>query len=137
MSCSAAAPPQLSSPEAAQMASVLSSLAAGGGFDVLGNLREFAGLDRLAFGADQAGGVTVSGGKYVANNVYVELVGGGVYGASAQVEWRVKRSFSIVSTLGGQFGSKIAVRWRKDLGVRRRGQRPSAGGASAPAPPNR
>jgi translocation and assembly module TamB len=130
---------QLSTAQAAQVASVLSSLSAGGGFDVLGNLREFAGLDRLAFGADQTGALTVAGGKYVGDNIYLEVVGGGVYGPTAQVEWRVKRNFSIVSTLGGQFGAKMAVRWRRDIGRdrRRRDAPPSQGGVIAPPPPNR
>jgi translocation and assembly module TamB len=130
---------QLSTAQAAQVASVLSSLSAGGGFDVLGNLREFAGLDRLAFGADQSGALTVAGGKYVADNVYLEVIGGGVYGPTAQVEWRVKRNFSVVSTLGGQFGAKLSVRWRKDIGRdrRRRDDGPTPGGAIAPPPPNR
>ena len=112
---------------------MLSSLGAGGGFDVLGNLRQFAGLDRLAFGADQSGALTVAGGKYVADNVYLEVIGGGVYGPAAQVEWRVRRNFSIVSTLGGQFGAKVSVRWRHDIGRdrRRRDQGPTRRAAAA------
>ena len=130
---------QLSTAQAAQVASVLSSLGAGGGFDILGNLREFAGLDRLAFGADQSGALTVAGGKYVGDDIYLEVIGGGVYGPAAQVEWRVRRNFSVVSTIGGQFGAKVAVRWRRDIGRdrRQRDQGPTPGGAIAPPPPNR
>jgi translocation and assembly module TamB len=106
---------QLSAVEAAQLASAVSALAGGGGLDIIGNLRSFAGLDRLVFGGDQASGVTVSGGKYLTENVYVELTGGGREGPSAQVEWRVKRHLSILSKLaGGQAGNRLAVRWRKD-----------------------
>src|ERR1700741_2040005 len=81
---------QLSPLEAAQLASAVSALASGGGLDVIGNLRAFAGLDRLARGGgDQtAGGVTVSGGKYITDKVYLELTGGGREGPTAQVEWR-------------------------------------------------
>lgn len=106
---------QLSPVEAAQLASALSSLAGGGGLDVVGNLRAFAGLDRLAFGGgnDQAG-VTVSGGKYLTDDVYLELTGGGREGGSAQVEWRVGRKLSIVSRVTGQGDSRLAVRWRRD-----------------------
>ncbi|HYD27585.1 translocation/assembly module TamB domain-containing protein, partial [Brevundimonas sp.] len=46
---------QLSGVEAAQLASSVASVAGGGGFDVIGNLRELAGLDRLAFGSDEYG----------------------------------------------------------------------------------
>ena len=43
---------QLSGFEAAQLASAVASLAGGGGFDVIGNLRQLAGLDRLSFGGE-------------------------------------------------------------------------------------
>jgi translocation and assembly module TamB len=106
---------QLSPLEAAQLASALSSLATGGGFDVIGSLRSFAGLDRLAFGGggDQ-GGFSVSGGKYITDDVYLELTGGGREGTSAQVEWRVRRNLSIISRLGGDGDTRLSVRWRKD-----------------------
>lgn len=105
---------QLSAVEAAQLASALSSLAGGGGFDIIGNLRTFAGLDRLAFGGDQASGVTVAGGKYLTDDIYLELAGGGRDGPSAQVEWRIRKNLSILSRLTGQSGNRIAIRWRKD-----------------------
>ncbi len=105
---------QLSGIEAAQLASALSSLAGGGGFDVVGNLREFAGLDRLSLGGDEASGVTVAGGKYLTDDVYLEIIGGGRDGATAQVEWQVRRNLSIISRLTGQGDSRLAVRWRRD-----------------------
>jgi translocation and assembly module TamB len=105
---------QLSPVEAAQLASAVSAMASGGGLDVIGNLRSFARLDRLAFGGTQATGVTVSGGKYVTENVYIELTGGGREGPSAQVEWRARRELSILSRIGSQAGAKLAVRWRRD-----------------------
>jgi translocation and assembly module TamB len=102
--------------QAAQLASAVSSLATGGGLDVIGNLRAFAGLDRLALGGDQTSGVTVSGGKYIRDNVYLELTGSAREGPAAQVEWRVRRELSILSRLGtgSQTGSRIAIRWRRD-----------------------
>jgi len=105
---------QLSSMEAAQLASALSALSGNGGFDVMGNLRNFARLDRLALGGDQASGVTVSGGKYLTESVYLELTGGGREGPSAQVEWRIGHSLSLLSRLAGQQDAKIAFRWRRD-----------------------
>jgi len=105
---------QLSPVEAAQLASALSSLTGGGGLDVIGNLKTFAGLDRLAFGGGLDSSVTVSGGKYLTDDVYLELTGGGREGPSAQVEWRLRRNLSILSRLAGQSGNRLAVRWRKD-----------------------
>ena len=105
---------QLAPLEAAQLASALAALAGGGGLDVIGNLRTFAGLDRLALGGGNASGVTVSGGKYLTDNVYLELTGGGRDGGAAQVEWRVRKNLSIVSRLGGQGAGRLAIRWRRD-----------------------
>lgn len=104
---------QLSPIEAAQLASALAALAGGGGFDVIGNLRSLARLDRLAF-AEGAAGMTVAGGKYVTDDVYLEIIGGGRDGPEAQVEWRIRRTLSLVSRIGGQGDAKLSVRWRKD-----------------------
>jgi translocation and assembly module TamB len=105
---------QLSPLEAAQLASAISALAGGGGFDVIGNLRTFAGLDRLAFGGGDESGMTVAGGKYLTEDVYLEVVGGSREGPTAQVEWRVRRNLSILSRITGQGESRLSVRWRKD-----------------------
>ena len=104
---------QLSPLDAAELASAMTSLAGGGGFDVVGNLRSFAHLDRLALGGDTPGAV-VSGGKYVTDNVYLELTGGPT-GPTGAVEWRVQKNLSVVSRVAGQGGdSQIEIRWRKD-----------------------
>ncbi|MDR3507295.1 MAG: translocation/assembly module TamB domain-containing protein [Caulobacteraceae bacterium] len=108
---------QLSPVEAAQLAAALTTLATGGGFDVMGGLKNFARLDRLALGGgDSSTGVTVSGGKYIGNHVYVELTGGGRQGASAQVEIKATKALSFVSQIGGEVGAKLSIRWRKDYG---------------------
>ena len=106
---------QLSGGQAAQLASSLASLQGGGGFDVIGNLRQFAGLDRLALGsATGSAATTVSGGKYLTENVYLELTGGGRTGPSAQVEWRVRHNLSLVSQVGTQGDARLSIRFRKD-----------------------
>ncbi len=105
---------QLSPLEAAQLASAIAALAGGGGFDVIGNLKNFAGLDRLVFAGGGSGGdMTVAGGKYLTDDVYLEIIGGGREGPAAQVEWQVRRNLSIISRLQGD-DSKLSVRWRKD-----------------------
>jgi translocation and assembly module TamB len=109
---------QLSPVEAAELAAALTTLATGGGFDVMGGLQNFAKLDRLAIGGDSASGVTVSGGKYIGKNVYLELTGGGRAGPSAEVDVQAGRGLAIVSQIGGQVGEKLAIRWRRDYGAR-------------------
>jgi translocation and assembly module TamB len=58
--------------------------------------------------------MTVAGGKYLTDDVYLELIGGGREGTAAQVEWRVRRNLSIVSRIAGQGDAKLSVRWRRD-----------------------
>jgi translocation and assembly module TamB len=103
---------QLTGSQAAELASTLASLSGGGGFDVLGRLRQFAGLDRLAFGQGTSG-TGVSGGKYVSDSVYVELTGGGREGPSAAVEWRVRRNFSIISRVGAQGDTQLSIQYNR------------------------
>jgi translocation and assembly module TamB len=100
--------------EAAQLASALAALAGGGGFDVIGNIRQLAGLDRLTIGGTDLTGVTVAGGKYLTNDVYLELIGGGREGGAVQVEWRVRKNLSLVSRIAGSGESKLSVRWLRD-----------------------
>jgi translocation and assembly module TamB len=105
---------QLSTVQAAQIGAATASMASGGGLDVLSNLREFAGLDVLTFGAEGSS-LTVTGGKYVGNNLYLEVVGGGVGGTAVQADWRVLKNLSVVSQFTGQGYSKLSVFWRKDF----------------------
>ncbi len=107
---------QLSGPEAAELASTVTALATGGGLDVLGSMKQFARLDRLAIGGNEVSGMTVAGGKYISENVYLEIVGGGREGPTAEVDWRIKRGLSLLSQIGGQIGAKLSVRWSHDIG---------------------
>ncbi|MFN3816602.1 translocation/assembly module TamB domain-containing protein [Brevundimonas sp.] len=118
---------QLSAFEAAQLASGVASLAGGGGFDVLGNLREFAGLDRLSFGGD-ASALTVAGGRYLTDDVYFEVIGGGESGGAVQVEWQVRRNIAVTSRFEGDGDARLAIRWRNQTrqpGTGRRDRRPN------------
>jgi translocation and assembly module TamB len=103
---------QLSAFEAAQLAAGVAALAGGGGFDVIGNLRELAGLDRLSFGGE-ASALTVAGGRYITDDVYLEIIGGGEGGAAVNVEWQVRRNLAISSKFGGQGDASLSIRWRR------------------------
>jgi len=112
---------QLSPFQAAQLAAGVASLAGGGGFDVIGNLRELAGLDRLSFGGE-ASALTVAGGRYITKNIYLEIIGGGDAGAAVNVEWQVRRNLSISSKVGAGETS-LSIRWRR--ATRAPGSRPA------------
>ncbi|GAA0654364.1 translocation/assembly module TamB domain-containing protein [Brevundimonas lenta] len=103
---------QLSPFEAAQLAAGVASLAGGGGFDVIGNLRELAGLDRLSFGGE-ASSMTVAGGRYISDNVYLEIIGGGEGGGEVNVEWRVRRNVTVSSSVTAEGDTNISIRWRR------------------------
>jgi len=117
---------QLSGFQAAQLASALAGLSGKGGFDVIGGLRNFAHLDRLAVdtttitGVTAAGGryttndVIVAGGKYVSDKVYIELTNSARTGQGASVEWRVRKHIAIVSRVTDQGDHALSIRWRKD-----------------------
>ncbi|MDQ3124285.1 MAG: translocation/assembly module TamB domain-containing protein, partial [Pseudomonadota bacterium] len=118
---------QLSAFEAAQLAAGVAALAGGGGFDVIGNLRELAGLDRLSFGGE-ASGLTIAGGRYITDDVYLEIIGGGENGAAVNVEWQVRRNLTISSKLGGQGDASLSIRWRRqsrEPGAGREDRRPN------------
>ena len=104
---------QLSALEAAQLASGVASLAGGGGLDIIGNLRELAGLDRLSFGGE-ASNMTIAGGRRLGKNLYLEIIGGGAAGATVRVEWQVRRNVAITSAFSGDNTSNISVRWRRE-----------------------
>ena len=118
---------QLSPFEAAQLAAGVAALAGGGGFDVIGNLRELAGLDRLSFGGE-ASSLTVAGGRYITDDVYLEIIGGGENGAAVNVEWQVRRNLTVSSKFGGQGDASLSIRWRRQSrqpGAGREDRRPN------------
>ncbi len=118
---------QLSAFEAAQLATSVAALAGGGGFDVIGNLRELVGLDRLSFGGE-ASSLTVAGGRYITDDVYLEIIGGGEGGAAVNVEWQVRRNLTVSSTVGGQGEASLSIRWRRQSrqpGTGREDRRPN------------
>ncbi len=120
---------QLSAFEAAQLAAGVASLAGGGGFDVIGNLRQLAGLDRLSFGGE-ASALTVAGGRYITDDVYLEIIGGGEGGAAVNVEWQVRRNLAIASEFGGEGNATLSIRWRRQSrvpGSGREDRRPNRG----------
>ena len=118
---------QLSGFEAAELVTALASLGSGGGFDVLANLRQFAGLDRLALGGGTGTGASITGGKYIGRNLYVELTGAeqgrsqtattaaqqARTGPSGSVEWRVRKDLSLISQAWTGGDARLSVRFRR------------------------
>jgi translocation and assembly module TamB len=114
---------QLAPGQSAELASALASLTGGGGFDIIGNLRQFAGLDRLVLGGTTTGQTTISGGKYINKDLYLEVTGGGRNGSGAQLEWRIRHNLSLVTRYGAALDPRysndsdasLSIRFRKDF----------------------
>ncbi len=104
--------------EAVQLASAVSSLSSGGGWDVFSVARKALSLDRLAVGAseDRSAGAQVTGGKYLTDRVYLEVRTDTETGASdATLRVDVTRNLQVESDVGGQTGgNRLGLRWKKD-----------------------
>ena|GEM_PF-1995149 len=105
----------LSGLQAAQLAASLASLSGGGGFDPLGALRQASGLDQLGVRQDAGGGTVVSGGRYLTENVYLELESAGSSAApSTNIEWELTRRFTVLSRLSSDGQAGVALSWRTE-----------------------
>ena len=105
---------QLTPLEGVQLATGLASIAGGQAFDVVGNLRDLARLDRLVF-TDTPSGLTVSGGMYLGRDVFLELISVPDEGITSQVEWRPLRGTAITSRVSADGDARISIRWRRDF----------------------
>ena len=108
----------LSATEALQLASAVNGLSGGTDYlNPLGALRAATGIDRLrVVGADAATGrgTSLAAGKYVTNNVYVEVVTDTKGFTATQIEVALSRALSILSQTGGLNGTSISVKYSKD-----------------------
>ncbi|WP_019960841.1 translocation/assembly module TamB domain-containing protein [Woodsholea maritima] len=103
---------QLTAFETAQLAAQLSGQNI---FGALGSLRNMTGLDRLDISTGANGGVVVTGGHRVSDDVYIELESGdGTAFGAAKVEWTLSPDLSLLSRLTGDTNASIALQWQKE-----------------------
>lgn len=111
-------PENLSATEAIQLAAALNSLrGSGGGINPLGKLRAATGIDRLrVLGADQATGrgTALAAGKYLTNNIYIEIVTDARGFTATQLTISLTKSLSILTQAGSFGGSNGQIRYSKD-----------------------
>ncbi|OJV27923.1 translocation/assembly module TamB domain-containing protein [Sphingomonas sp. 67-36] len=111
-------PENLSATEAIQLAAALNSLrGSGGGLNPLGKLRSATGFDRLrVLGADQATGrgTALAAGKYLTNNIYIEIVTDARGFTATQLTIALTKSLSILTQAGSFGGSNATLRYSKD-----------------------
>jgi translocation and assembly module TamB len=100
--------------QAAQLAAAIASLRGGGGFDPLGAMRNITGLDQLAVGSDAAGQTVVTGGRYLTDDVYLEVESGGAAASTTRIEWHLTRNLTLLSRLTGGGEAGVALTWRRE-----------------------
>ncbi|MBX9815137.1 MAG: translocation/assembly module TamB [Sphingomonas sp.] len=108
----------LSAPEALQLAAAVAALQNGGtGLNPINSLRRAVGLDRLRIlPPDQQVGRTtsVAAGKYITRRLYAEIITDGQGYSATQVEFRVTRWLSILSTISTLGRQSINARVSRD-----------------------
>ena len=108
-------PTQLSAIEAARFAAALAQLSGGGGFDLLGSVENAIGLDTLDITQNETGQAQLTTGKYLSDDVYVEVRTAAEGSPGIAVEWEARRNISVeAETIPGESES-ISVQWRKDF----------------------
>lgn len=101
----------LSGLQAAQMAAALSSFA--GGVDPFAAVRSATGLDQLSVGSNSEGQTVVSGGRYLTEEVYLELEGtSGGAAPTTRIEWFLGRGLTFGSEVTGTGDGAISLSWR-------------------------
>ncbi len=107
----------ISATEALQLASAVNGL--NGGHDYLnplGALRSATGIDRLRIvsaDATTGRGTALAAGKYLTNNVYVEIVTDTKGFTATQLEIALSKSLSLLSQMGNT-GTSASVKYSKD-----------------------
>ena len=108
-------PTQLSAIEAARFAAALAQLSGGSGFDLLGSVENAIGLDTLDIGQSDTGQTQLTTGKYLSDDVYVEVRSAAEGTPGIAVEWQARRNVTVeAETVPGESQS-LSVQWRKDF----------------------
>jgi translocation and assembly module TamB len=108
----------LNATEAIQLAASLNALrGGGGGLNPLGKLRSATGIDRLQIvSADAATGrgTALSAGKYITNDIYVEIITDARGYTATQLEIALSKALSVLSQTGSFGGSGVSLKYSKD-----------------------
>ncbi|HEX8555076.1 MAG TPA: translocation/assembly module TamB domain-containing protein, partial [Sphingomonas sp.] len=89
----------------------------GGGLNPLGKLRSATGFDRLRIlGADDASGrgQALAAGKYLTDDIYIEIVTDARGFTATQLEIALTRALSLLTSAGSFGGSNASLRYSRD-----------------------
>ncbi|MEM5518373.1 translocation/assembly module TamB domain-containing protein [Henriciella sp. AS95] len=108
-------PSQLSTLETARLAAALAQLSGGGGFDLLGGIEQALGLDTLDVGSSSTGSVEVTSGKYLTEDVYLEVRSGAAGAPGVAIEWEPIRNIEVEAATAAEDGQEFSIQWKKDF----------------------
>ena len=108
-------PSQLSGLEAARLAAALASLSGGGGFDLMGGIEGLTGLDNVDVSQNADGQFQVATGRYLTDDIYMELSSGGTGAPGVSVEWEARDNVSVEAETKPEEGQKLSIQWKKDF----------------------
>lgn len=108
---------ELSTIEAAQLAGALAQFSgAGGGFDLLGGLRDAFGFNQLSVNFNPDGSAQLVGGRYLAKNVYLEVFSGaGPDQTGAIIDWEIRKDIALRSRIRADNDQALSLKWKKDF----------------------
>ncbi len=105
----------LSALQAAQLSLALGEIATGRDLDVVTRLRNRLSLDRFTIEDDADAGASLVGGKYLTDDVYLEVGTAGRTGLErVRIEWSPLRRFAVVSRFDARGDARVSVRWTRD-----------------------
>jgi len=108
-------PTQLTAIETARLAAAISQLSGGGGFDLFGSLENAIGLDTLEIGQNDTGQTQLTTGKYLSDDVYLEVRTAAEGTPGIAVEWQVRENISLEAETLPNDGQRLSVQWKKDF----------------------
>ncbi|NLA74776.1 MAG: hypothetical protein GX846_04795 [Deltaproteobacteria bacterium] len=109
---------QITPMQAIQLAAALNEMVrGGGGFDPVRFTRNLIGVDRLEIKQSQIGngGTAVSAGKYLKDNVYIEVERGvSTESGKASITWELTPNFTVGTEMGEDARKGMELNWKYD-----------------------
>lgn len=108
-------PTQLTAIETARLAAAISQLSGGSGFDLFGTLENAIGLDTLEIGQNDTGQTQLTTGKYLSDDVYLEVRTAAEGAPGLAVEWQIRDNISLEAETSPNERQRLSVQWKKDF----------------------
>lgn len=112
-------PSQLGPFQAAQLAAAITSLSGGETFDLVGPIEDVLNVERLDFDVSEDGVASIGAGKYLADDVYVEVRTNTRGTPGLGVEWSPRDNVEIGAELGTEESPRFTIKWKRDYDFER------------------